>query len=97
MTLRHEVGGGGMVHNRNHFDANAQSVGGAQGVASFPAVAPAPSSLAKVKVDMNLSISRSNEIKLEYGGQSGSGYRSNEGTLCANGLLQAVTVRVVAC
>jgi hypothetical protein len=60
-----KLGGGGMVHNRNHFDANAQSVGGVQGVGPFPAIAPAPSSLAKVKVDMNLSISRSTGIKLE--------------------------------
>jgi hypothetical protein len=35
---------------------------------------------------MNLSVSKSTEIKLEYGGQFGSGYRSNEGILRVNHL-----------
>ncbi|HTQ32742.1 MAG TPA: autotransporter domain-containing protein [Stellaceae bacterium] len=84
MTLRPDLAVGGVFLNRNHWDANAQFVGSAPGVAPFSAVASAPSSLAKVKVDMNLSVSKSTELKLEYGGQFGSGYSSNEGILRVN-------------
>ncbi|BAO94130.1 putative uncharacterized protein (plasmid) [Caballeronia insecticola] len=84
MTLRPDLALGAIFHNRNHWDASAQFVGSAPGAAPFSAVASAPSSLAKVKVDMNLSVSKSTELKLEYGGQFGSGYSSNEGILRVN-------------
>ncbi|BAO88256.1 autotransporter domain-containing protein [Caballeronia cordobensis] len=84
MTLRPDLAVGGVFHNRNYWDANAQFVGSAPGVAPFSAVASAPSSLAKVKVGMNPSVSKRTELKLEYGGQFGSGYSSNEGILRVN-------------
>ena len=86
MVLRPDVAAGAIFHNRNHWDSSAQFVGSAPGVAPFTAVSSAPSALAKVKLDMNLSVSKSTEIKLEYGGQFGSGYSSNEGILRVNHL-----------
>jgi outer membrane autotransporter protein len=86
MVLRPDVAAGAIFHNRNHWDSSAQFVGSAPGVSPFTAESSAPSALAKVKLDMNLSVSESTEIKLEYGGQFGSGYSSNEGILRVNHL-----------
>ena len=86
MVLRPDVAAGAIFHDRNHWATDAQFVGSAPGVAPFTAVSSAPSALAKVKLDMNLSVSKNTEIKLEYGGQFGSGYRSNEGILRVNHL-----------
>jgi hypothetical protein len=86
MVLRPDAAAGAVFHDRNHWATDAQFVGSAQGVAPFTAVSSAPSALAKVKLDMNLSVSKNTEIKLEYGGQFGSGYRSNEGILRVNHL-----------
>jgi hypothetical protein len=81
MILRPDVGVGGVFHSRDHWSSEARFVDSAPGVAPFTAVASAPSSLAKVKVDLNLSVSKHTELKLEYGGQFGGSYKSNEGML----------------
>ena len=52
---------------------SAQFVGSGPGVAPFTADSPASSALAKVKLAVNLSVSKCTEIKLEYGDQIGSG------------------------
>jgi outer membrane autotransporter protein len=84
MILRPDVAVGAVFHSRDHWDADAKFVGSAPGVASFTSESSAPGTLAKIKLDMNLSVSKSTEIKLEYGGQFGGGYSSNEGTLRVN-------------
>ena len=86
MVMRPDIAAGAVFHNRNHWDSSAQFVGSAPGVAPFTAESSAPTVLAKVKLDMNFSVSKSTEIKLEYGGQFGSGYSSNEGILRVNHL-----------
>jgi uncharacterized protein with beta-barrel porin domain len=86
MVLRPDVAAGAVFHDRNHWETDAQFVGSAPGIAPFTAVSSAPSELAKVKLDMTLSVSKTTELKLEYGGQFGSGYRSNEGILRVNHL-----------
>jgi uncharacterized protein with beta-barrel porin domain len=86
MTLRPDLAFGGVFHDRNHWSADSQLVGSAPGVAPFTATSTAPSALGKIKVDLNLGVSKNTEVKLEYGGQFGSGYRSNEGILRVNRL-----------
>lgn len=86
MVLSPDVAAGAIFHNRDHWDASAQLVGSAPGVAPFTAVSSAPSALAKVKLDLNLSVSKSTELKLEYRGQFANGYSSNEGILRVNHL-----------
>jgi len=86
MVLRPDLGVGAVFHDRDHWATNAQFVGSAPGVAPFTVVSSAPSALAKVKLDLNLSVSKNTELKLEYGGQFGSGYRANEGIVRVNHL-----------
>jgi hypothetical protein len=45
-----------------------------------------PADAYRHQVDLNLGVSKNTEVKLEYGGQFGSGYRSNEGILRVNRL-----------
>jgi outer membrane autotransporter protein len=72
MVMRPDFEAGAIFHNRDHWHGSAQFLGSAPGVAPFTVVSSTPSVLARVKVHMDLSVSKSTEIKLEYGEQFGS-------------------------
>lgn len=84
MTMRPYAAVGATFHDRNEWGAQAQFQGAAQGVQPFVTAASAPTSLANVRLGVNLLVKSNLELKAEYSGQFGSGYRSNEGILRVN-------------
>jgi outer membrane autotransporter protein len=84
MTFRPYAAVGGTFHNKNEWGADAQFQGAAAGVMSFNTAASAPASLANVRLGMDLMVNKNLQLRAEYGGQFGSGYRSSEGILRVN-------------
>jgi hypothetical protein len=84
MTLRPYAAVGATLHDRNEWGATAQFQGAAPGVAPFDTAASAPSTLGSVRLGVNLLVRKNLEVKAEYSGQFGSGYRSSEGILRVN-------------
>lgn len=84
MTMRPYAAVGGVFYSKNQWGASAGFMGAAPGVAAFTTVASAPSSLAEVRLGANLMMKKDLEVRIEYGGQFGPGYRSNEGVLRLN-------------
>ncbi|MEJ8857572.1 hypothetical protein WKW79_23575 [Variovorax robiniae] len=84
MTLRPYVAVGATVQNKNEWGATSQFQGAAPGVAPFETAASVPSTLGNVRLGVNLLVKKNLEVKVEYSGQFGSGYRSNEGIIRVN-------------
>jgi outer membrane autotransporter protein len=84
MVARPYVAVGGMLHNRNEWGSDAALIGSMPGVAPFQATSLGPKKLAKLNLGVNLSVSKTTEVRLEYGGQFARGYRANQGTLRVN-------------
>jgi len=64
--------------------ADAQLQGAVPDVAAFNTAATAPTSLANLRLGVNLLVKKNVEVRAECAGQFGSGYRSNEGVLRLN-------------
>jgi len=84
MTLRPYAAVGATLHDKNEWGADAQFQGAVPGVQSFNTAASAPTSLANVRLGVDLMVKKNLQVRAEYGGQFGSGYRSNEGILRVN-------------
>lgn len=79
--LRPYAAVGGTFHDKNKWGATAQFQGAAPGSNTFTTEASSSTRLANVRLGVNLLLKKNLELKAEYGGQFGSGYRSKEGIL----------------
>ncbi|WP_077003421.1 autotransporter outer membrane beta-barrel domain-containing protein, partial [Variovorax sp. KK3] len=84
MVLRPYVALGAVVHNKNAWGAGSQMIGSVAGVSPFVATSEAPTRLGKLNLGVDIDLSKSMQLRVEYGGQFGSSYRSHEGVLRMN-------------
>jgi outer membrane autotransporter protein len=84
MVVRPYAAIGGVLHDKNNWSANSQLIGSAPGVAPLTAESTAPTRLAKVKLGLDVSVSKQVQLRVEYGGQFGKDYHSHEGILRFN-------------
>lgn len=84
MTLRPYVAVGAMLHHKNSWGASSQFIGSAAGAAPFVATSASPNRLARTAFGVDVKVSDRVQIRAEYGGQFGKGYRSHAGVVRLN-------------
>jgi outer membrane autotransporter protein len=79
--LRPSIGVGEAIYSGNHWDTNLQLIGGASNVSPFNSEFNAPDHMNQYNAGLDLKINAHSELRLDYTGQFGNGYRMNEGSL----------------
>jgi len=79
--LRPSVAVGEAVYSGNHWDTQLQMIGNGSGVAPFTSRFDAPNHLEQYNAGLDLKLNSHSELRLDYTGQFGNGYRTGEGAL----------------